>query len=301
VTRVAILGAGANGAQICCEYALGGCSVVLIDGAVDVEQARQRVEESLRTASQYGLAGPADLERARALIDHGESEDWSRERLALIVEALPEQLDTKVRAIGDLAGRHPESLVASTSSTVSISAIGDGADVAGRMLATRYGDPPLLSVLVEILPARDTPPRLVERVSQLLRAIGKRPVVLAQEVPGLASTRLELALLRECVDLVERGVASAETIDELVRDGLVRSWRALGPLAAAATLDADELRGRVEAVAPTLTSALSAAALEQIARARNAQAPDARERRAASLAAELRDERARDLGLREDG
>ena len=301
MTRVAILGAGAAGAQICCEYALGGCSAVLIDADVVTEQARQRVEESLRTASQYGLAGPAELERARALIEHGESRDPSRERLALIVEALPERLDVKVAAIADLASRHPEALVASTSSTVSISALGDGAGVPGRMLATRYGDPPLLNMLVEILPARDTPPRLVERVSQLLRAIGKRPVVLAAELPGLASTRLELALLRECVDLVERGVASAEAVDELVRDGLIRGWRALGPLASAATLDADALRDRVEVVAPTLAGTLDAASLEQIDRARLAQVADARERRDAALAAELREQRARGRELRDEG
>ncbi len=102
--------------------------------------------------------------------------------------------------------------------------LGEAAAVGERMLSTRYGDPPLLCPVVELLAARDTPRRLLDRVSQLLRALGKRPVALRREVPGLVSGRLELALLRETSWLLERGAIDAEDLDELVRDSLARRW-----------------------------------------------------------------------------
>jgi 3-hydroxybutyryl-CoA dehydrogenase len=197
-------------------------------------------------------------------------------------------------AIGALAAAHPEALLATTGETITATALGEAIDAGERIVTTRYGSPPLLNPLVELLAARDTPPRLLDRVSQLLRAIGKRPVLVRREVPGMIGARLELALLRECAVLLERGVADAAAIDEVVRDGLARTWAVAGPLQAAelqglpslrtiaAELDAEavsqpsgrDLLASLPATEPTLLEGL-------------------RERRDQSLAAALRAERDR--------
>jgi 3-hydroxybutyryl-CoA dehydrogenase len=232
LTRIAVLGDGTDAAQLSGEFALGGCSVVWLNGGP--ERSAQLVEEALRLAAGYGLAGPAELERARALIGHAEEVAGVDGRLTLIVEALPEEIETKAAGIGPLAAAHPEALVATTSEAVSVTAVGEAAGVGERTVAMRYGTPPMLNPLVELLAARDTPPRLLDRVSQLLRAIGKRPVAVRREVPGMLSGRLEVAMLRECRWLLENGVAGAEEIDEVVRDGLARGWAVAGPLQSAA-------------------------------------------------------------------
>jgi 3-hydroxyacyl-CoA dehydrogenase len=289
VTRIAVLGEGPRAAQLGGEFALGGCTVVWLSS--ERERSQHLIEEALRLAAAHGLAGPVDLERARALITHADPAAGVDGRLTLILETLPERLQTKAEAIAPLAAAHPEALIVSTSETLSVTAIAEAAGVTERMIATRYGEPPLLSPLVELLAARDTPPRLLDRVSQLLRAIGKRPVTLRREVPGMLAGRLEVAILRECAWLLESGVADAEEIDAVVRDGLARGWAVAGPLQSAG------LRGD----APALTAAAigedpaAGVGLEGIAErgAGGESLVALRERRDQALAGALRAERAR--------
>ena len=242
MTRIAVLGASTEAVQIGCEFALGGCTVQLLGAQEPV--AAQAVEEALRLASTRGLAGPAELERARSLIAPGADAEG---RIALIVEALPESVDQKAAAIASAADAHPEALVATTSEAVGATEIGQAAGVAERMLAARYGSPPMLVAIVELAAARDTPPRLLDRVAQLLSAIGKRPVVLRREVPGMISGQLELALLRECRRLVEEGVADAAQVDLIAAERLARVWAAIGPLGSAALHAPDSLERLAEA------------------------------------------------------
>jgi 3-hydroxyacyl-CoA dehydrogenase len=245
VTRIALIGSGPRPAQLAAEFALGGCSVTIV--GEDAEGSSQLFEDALRFASGHGLAGPSDLERARALLEAG-GEGPPDARLTLIVEALDDELALKAAGIGPLAAAHPEALVATTSEATSVTAVAEAAGTGERTVAARYGHPPILTPVVELLAARDTPPRLVDRVSQLLRAIGKRPVVVHREVPGMIAGRLETALLRECLWLLSRGVAEPEEIDAVVRDGLARAWSVAGPLGAAALRGAGPLEAIARAI-----------------------------------------------------
>lgn len=292
MTRIAMLGDGESGAQIGCEYALGGCSVIWLTS--EQERSAQRVESVLRLAAARGLAGPTDLERARSLIAHAAPGEGKEGRLTLIVEVLPENLEEKAAALGALAGAHPEALLATTGETITATALGEAAGAGERILTTRYGSPPLLNPLVELLAARDTPPRLLDRVSQLLRAIGKRPVLVRREVPGMIGTRLELALLRECASLLERGVADAAAIDEVVRDGLARSWAVAGPLQTAELRGLGPLRAvAAEIEAETVGSPSASDLLTSLPAMEPSLLEGLRERRDQSLAAALRAERDR--------
>jgi len=285
VTRVAILGTDTAAAQIGCEFALGGCSVLWTG---DGEGAEQRVEEALRLAATHGFADPPELERARSLMARGEATISSVERLTLILDARSVPPAERAEALGQIAARHPEALVACTALQPSATELGEAAGTGERTLAMRYGDPPLLSPVVELQAARDTPGRLVDRISQLLRALGKRPLVLRREVPGLVSGRLELALLRESAWLLERGVIDPEALDELVRSSLARRWSFAGPVEAAALGGTDELADLSPAVPPERPSGLETLGSQ----ADPESAAALRERRDQGLAAALRAERA---------
>jgi len=289
--QVAIVGAGLMGAQIGCEYALAGCAVQWI--VRDGPRAERRVEQALALVLQHCLADRAAVDRARASMRWGglESEDPGGEQPELIVESLPEELALKAGVLGPLAARHPDAIVASNTSSISIGALGEAAGVAERIVGTHYWNPPLLMPLVEVVAGERTPLALRERVKALLRAIGKRPVVLEREVDGLVWNRLQLAVLRESLWLVEHGVATPETIDEVMRDGLARRWQQTGPfetvgLGGAATFDAI-----AENLFPVLSDARSGSGFAPHVPNDPDQLAALRERRDRALAAELRAER----------
>ena len=293
---VAIVGAGLMGAQIGCEYALAGCAVQWI--VRDRARAEQRIEQALALVLQHGLADSAAVDRARALMrwaglesNEGGDDDGNSEQPELIVESLPEQLALKADVLGPLAVRHPDAIVASNTSSISLSALGEAAGVAERIVGTHYWNPPLLMPLVEVLAGERTPLALRERVVVLLRAIGKRPVVLDAEADGLLWNRLQLAVLRESLWLVEHGIATPETIDEVMRDGLARRWRLTGPfetvgLGGAATFDAIAAN-----LFPLLSDAKSGSSFAPHVPSDPDQLTALRERRDRALAAELRTER----------
>ena len=287
--RVAILGTGLMGAQIACEYALAGRAVVWI--ARDRDAAERRIERALELVLHHRLAEPPDVDGARARMAHRGGPPGSEGALTMIVESLPEELGLKARALGELAALHPEALVASNTSSISITALGEAAGVGERIVGTHYWNPPLLMPLVEVVGAQRTPAALVASVAELLRAIGKRPVVLDREVPGLLWNRLQLAVLRECLWLVDQGIATPETIDEVMRDGLARRWRLTGPfetvgLGGAGTFDAIAAN-----LFPLLSNATAGTGFASHVPDDPAALADLRERRDSALAADLRAER----------
>jgi 3-hydroxybutyryl-CoA dehydrogenase len=119
--------------------------------------------------------------------------------------------------------------VATNTASISLTALGDAAGVSGRIVGTHYWNPPLLMPLVEVVAGEGTPVERLDAIAAVLTELGKRPVRLDREVPGLLWNRLQAAVLRECLWLVEEGAASPETLDEVMRDGLARRWRLTGP------------------------------------------------------------------------
>jgi 3-hydroxybutyryl-CoA dehydrogenase len=155
----------------------------------------------------------------------------------LLVESLPEDLELKAAVLRAALAEAPEAVVATNTSSLSISAIGDAIGAPGRTVGTHYLNPPLLMPPVEVIAGVRTAGRTVDLVRQTLVALGKLPVVVRRDVPGFVWNRLQFALVRECAWLVEQGVASAQDVDTVMREGLARRWRRVGPLRAVALGD----------------------------------------------------------------
>lgn len=300
--HVAIVGAGLMGAQIGCEYALAGCPVSWI--VRDAERASRRVEAALQLAVEHRLADAKQVAAARRRMEYldGRSRDRAPAQrgdsplarpLALIVESLPEDLGVKAEVLQPLAKRYPEAIFATNTSSISIGELGQAAWVAQRIVGTHYWNPPLLMPLVEVLAGADTPKAVREIVVTLLRRIGKRPVVLEREAQGLLWNRLQLAVLREALWLVEKGIATPQTIDEVMRDGLARRWRLTGPfetvgLGGAATFDAIAAN-----LFPSLSDATQGSGFDPHVPHDRELLAALRKRRDEALAAELQAERER--------
>ncbi|HEY2719850.1 MAG TPA: 3-hydroxyacyl-CoA dehydrogenase NAD-binding domain-containing protein, partial [Solirubrobacteraceae bacterium] len=166
------------GAQIGCEYALAGCTVLWI--VRDRQRAEQRVEQALALTLQHELADASAVSQARAAMRWGEPEtDAGDELPELIVESLPEHLALKADVLGPLAARHPDAIIASNTSSISLSALGEAAGVAQRIIGTHYWNPPLLMPLVEVLAGEQTP------LAQLAQLLGVRRHVRCEATPRL--------------------------------------------------------------------------------------------------------------------
>jgi 3-hydroxybutyryl-CoA dehydrogenase len=228
---VIVVGAGLMGSQIAAEYALAGHNVTCF--ARNPETARARVEEAFATVLRLGLRDEHTTMDAARGVTVTDTLDGI-ERCDLIVESVPEDLELKGVVLAPPAARYPEAVIASNTSSLSIGAIGEACGAPERTVGTHYWNPPLLMPLVEIISGARSTPEAVEYARAAVAGCGKRPVLVQRDVPGFIWNRLQHALLREALWIVDNGVATPEAVDEVVRYGNARRWEHVGPFAAAA-------------------------------------------------------------------
>lgn len=248
-----MLGAGLMGAQIGVEYLAGGHDVTFV--ARDVDGARRRVDEALALAGRIGL----DVRGAASFASAADP----TASFELIAESLPESMELKVELLRPLAEALPEATIASNTSSLSITSLGEAAGAPTRTLGVHYWNPPLLMPVVEVIPGEHTDSALVARTVETLTAVGKQPVVVERDVPGFVWNRLQAAVMREALWLVDNGVVSPGRLDAIVREGLARRWRHVGPFAAAALGGAGTWLRVGENLVPELSDAPDLASLER--------------------------------------
>ena len=147
---------------------------------------------------------------------------------------MPEDLALKGEVLTPIAARFPAAVIASNTSSLSIGEIGEACGAPERTVGTHYWNPPLLMPLVEVIAGPHSRPEAVELARAAVAGCGKRPVLVQRDVPGFIWNRLQHALLREALWIVDNGVATPEAVDEVVRFGNARRWEHVGPFAAAA-------------------------------------------------------------------
>jgi len=281
------------GAQIALEHALGGRDVAVVSRRA--ETIPERIDQAAEVARRHGLAADGELAAARGRIRAAAVADLAPDT-ALVVESVVEDLGAKVALLGPVARALPDATIATNTSSLSIGTLGESIDAPERTLGTHYWNPPLLMPLVEVTRGPRTEPARVEAVLVTLRAAGKRPVEVARDVPGFVWNRLQFALLREALWLVEEGVATPEAVDEVVRDGLARRWRMTGPFETAALGGAGTFAAVAANLFPVLSDAAAGDDLPRWAPDDAARLAGLAARRDAELAAELRRDRERGAG-----
>jgi 3-hydroxybutyryl-CoA dehydrogenase len=208
----------------------------------------------------------------------------------IVVESIPEDLDLKVAVLSEIAGAFPDAVVASNTSSISITRLGAALAIPERVIGTHYWNPPLLMPLVEIVSGDETDPAVAAFLHRVLAAMSKEPVPVNRDVPGFVWNRLQLALLREVLWLVEHDVTTPQAIDRVVRAGLARRYRYCGPFETIA-LGGEQAWSAVAAnLFPELSSATAAPDLRRWLDGMTADLDALARARDAGLAAELRDE-----------
>jgi 3-hydroxybutyryl-CoA dehydrogenase len=287
--RVAIIGAGLMGAQIGCEYALGGHEVRV--HSRDLGAAQQRVADGFAVLEAHGLSTADEVRAAAGRVTTAAHAGEAANDADLLVESLPEDLELKASVLREALAGARQPVVATNTSSLSIAAIGEAIGAAERTVGTHYLNPPLLMPTVEVIAGERTASEAVSLVQDTLVALGKLPVLVRRDVPGFIWNRLQFALVRECTWLVEHGVASAEDVDTVMREGLARRWRRVGPLRAIALGGVDTWNRSGRSIVPDLSNTRELPDLAEVAITDGDLSADAAARNGA-LARELRDERA---------
>lgn len=152
----------------------------------------------------------------------------------LVVETIVEDLPTKLQLFQKIEPWcHPKAVITTNTSSLTIAALAEGFGRPERFAGLHFLKPAHQTGVVEIIPGPDTTETTVAFLRETAAAMGKAPLVAQRDVPGFIWNRLQFAMLRECLHMLDEGVASAEDIDAAVADGLAPRWMAAGPLATA--------------------------------------------------------------------
>ena len=222
--RIAVVGAGFMGHGIAQVFALAGHDVGVYDA----------VDESLRTLHARIRANLRDLGEDESAVERVRACPTLAEAVTeadFIVEAALEDLALKQKLFAEVESLAPGGAIfASNTSVIPITAIMGGLRNRARALGTHWWNPPFLVPLVEVIGTEWTSAETIERTMALHTGIGKTPVHVKKDVPGFVGNRLQHALWREAVSLVENGICDAETVDTVIKASFGRRLAVLGPL-----------------------------------------------------------------------
>ena len=214
----AVIGTGMMGPGIALTLALGGVRATIIGRtAVSAVAGMDRARAQGRTLVESELVSRAAMDRAFELVTASPDFDGT---VDLVIESAPEDMAFKQDLFARLdAETRPDTVLASNTSGLSITAIASRCGRPERVLTTHFWNPPHLMPLVEIVKGERTSDEVVERVRALLARCGKMPVVVKKDRPGQLGNRLQMALVREAVNIVAEGIADAEAVDLVAKNG----------------------------------------------------------------------------------
>src|SRR5437899_5238156 len=246
--RIAVSGAGLVGHGIAQVFALAGHEVSIHDSiSANLDSAKARILANRRDLGDASAAAErvrptADLAAAVREADY-------------VVEAVLEDLPLKQKLFAEIETHvRPGTILASNTSVIPITKIMEGLRDRSRALGTHWWNPPYLVPLVEVIGTQWTSPAAIDWTMALHKAAGKMPVHVKKDVPGFVGNRLQHALWREAIALVERGICDAETVDTVIKAAFGRRLAVLGPLENADMVGTDLTLAIHKTVLPAIDS-----------------------------------------------
>jgi 3-hydroxybutyryl-CoA dehydrogenase len=241
IKNIAVIGAGLMGHGLAQIFALNGYPVRLMDIEQErLEKAIENIRSNLTLMAERGIVQSEEVEPAIAKVETTTDLKQAAAEAHFVVEAVLENLELKQDIFKDLDRICPDdTILATNTSVISITEIAQKAKDRGRILGTHFWNPPYLIPLVEVIRGEDTSEEAMEVTYALMKRVGKHPVRVNKDVPGFVGNRLQHALWREAISIVERGIADAATVDECIRFGFGLRLPVLGPLETADMVGTD--------------------------------------------------------------
>lgn len=232
IKKIAIIGSGVMGSGIAQSFAVSGYYVTINDIKEELlYHAQNRISENLSLLIEEGALTDREKQGALANITYSVDLEGAVRDADFIIEAIPEVIELKLNLYQQLEEIiKPDAIVASNTSTFPISQLMEKASFTERMVITHFFNPGHLVPLVEIVQHNETKPEIVKTTMDLMRKIGKSPILLKKEIAGFIANRLQTALMREAFYLLKEGVADAEDIDTAITAGPGFRWAFTGPI-----------------------------------------------------------------------
>jgi len=262
---IAVIGAGLMGHGIAQVLAHAGHAVVLSDAdPAMLGTVRGRIARNLE---EMGVPAAPVLERLRTVPTLAAAVSDAD----MVIESVAEVANVKQGLLAEVASLAPaHAILTSNTSVIPITRLGERLDddARGRLVGTHWWNPPHLIPLVEVVRTAYTRQDVVDRTVALLRDAGKVPVVVHRDVTGFIGNRLNQAMWREALALIEAGVCDAETIDTVVKSSFGLRLPVLGPMENADLIGLELTRNLHALLLPDLSDAKTASPLLDAAIAR---------------------------------
>jgi 3-hydroxybutyryl-CoA dehydrogenase len=232
IRAIGIIGAGLMGHGIAQVFALKRYKVKLFDNDPNVLRgAPEKIHNNLQTLLEMHLVEPQEIEDCLNHLQLCHTLPEMCEGVELTIEAVSENVDLKRAIFGELeALTTPQTILCSNTSGISIGLISENLRFKERVIGTHFWNPPHIVPCVEVIKSQFAADEVFHTVIELMERVGKKPVRVLKDIPGFLGNRLQHALWREAISLVEKGIAAPEDIDRVVKYGFGLRLPFIGPL-----------------------------------------------------------------------
>jgi len=232
IKTITVIGAGVMGSGIAQTFAQAGYAVRLhARREASLAAARERIAKNQESMVRAELLSEGAARDTLARIQSTTSQEEALDGCHFVSESVPEDLTLKRDVFAALDRLAPRDAVLSTdTSGLPISAIASATQRPERVVGFHWMNPPHLMPAVEVIRGERTADAIVDLTCELARHIGRVPIRVEKDVPGFLWNRLQLALIREALHVVEQGIATPEAVDQAITTGLGLRWAAVGPL-----------------------------------------------------------------------
>jgi len=232
IKNISVIGAGMISPGVAQVFAVKNYNVCIYARRQEVlPEAIDKIRTNLAMMAEKGLGSESEIEPAISRIKTTTDLSEAAADAQLVIECLSENLELKQRFFQDLDRLCPaDAILATNTSVISVTEIASKSQNRGRILGTHFWNPPYLIPLVEVVKGNDTTDEVMEATYQVMKDAGKHPVKCMKDVPGFIANRLQHALWREAISIVEHGIADAATVDEALQNSFAIRLPVLSPL-----------------------------------------------------------------------
>ncbi|QDI92282.1 3-hydroxyacyl-CoA dehydrogenase family protein [Salicibibacter halophilus] len=232
MNNIAVLGAGVMGHGAAQLFAQAGKNVCIrARRESSLEEAKELMNNSLKIMVEKEMLTENDRNEALARVTYTTDLHEAIQGADFIFESIPEILEPKLETYEIIESVVSENtIIASNTSTFPLEELTQNANHPDRFIITHFFNPPQIVPTVEIAKDENTNEQVVETTYNLIKEIGKSPVVLKKEITGFIVNRVQVAMLREAFNLMEKGVATAEDIDTAMKGSMGFKWAFCGPM-----------------------------------------------------------------------
>lgn len=231
--RIAVLGAGVMGTGIAQTFAAKGHEVMLIYVYDDKLRSKplETMQGNLEILCQNGVMTEDEIPEILGRVRFTESLEEAANFADVIFECIVEKLEVKQDYFQKLDRLcSPSTILATNTSAISVTEIAEKSIHKERIIGTHFWNPAYLVPLVEVIKTRYVSEDIVKQMYAMLEEAGKAPVIVQKDVPGFLANRMQHALFREAISIVERGIASAEDVDKAIKFGFGMRLGVRGPM-----------------------------------------------------------------------